>query len=332
MEIARALILAEPNGGERPWAAAPSGPKHLFPIANRPILFHNIEALRAAGVLEATILSSGPASEAIRQAVGDGRDWGLSIRHDEWHPGHGVRGALSVARDFLADEPVLVQHGDALLRDRIHSHITAFARERLDALALRLTSPEATPAPALPEPGFLLSPRAVSILRDGQSDPANLVAGVRACGGRVRVQDVEGCLPCHGGEETLLDSNRRVLETIASSYTAASLEDGSTIQGPVIVHPTARIVRSLVRGPAIIGPGAVVSDAYVGPYTSIGADVVIEGSQIEYSIVLGAAELRFVGVRLESSVIGRGARIARGFQLPGAMRMTVGEGAEVVLT
>ena len=74
-----------------------------------------------------------------------------------------------------------------------------------------------------------------------------------------------------------------------------------------------------------------MTDAYIGPYSSIGAGVVIEGTEIEHSIVLPEAELRFVGTRLESSVIGRGARIVRGFDLPGAIRVSVGDGAEVIL-
>jgi glucose-1-phosphate thymidylyltransferase len=41
--------------------------------------------------------------------------------------------------------------------------------------------------------------------------------------------------------------------------------------------------------------------------------------------------MRFVGNRLESSVIGRGARIERGFALPAAMRVALGDGAEVIL-
>ena len=67
----------------------------------------------------------------------------------------------------------------------------------------------------------------------------------------------------------------------------------------------------------VIGPGAVVRDSYIGPYSSIGADTVIEGTEIEHSIVLPRAELRFVGTRIESSVIGRGARIVRSFRPPG---------------
>jgi glucose-1-phosphate thymidylyltransferase len=91
------------------------------------------------------------------------------------------------------------------------------------------------------------------------------------------------------------------------------------------------VERSRVVGPAIIGAGARIQDSYVGPFTSIGAACAITGSEIEYSIVLPEAELRFVGTRLESSVIGRGARIVRGFDLPGAIRMSIGDGAEVIL-
>ena len=328
MSIARALILADAHAEHGPWAAAPAGPKHLFPIANRPILFHNLEALRASGVREAAILATGATREAIECAAGDGGEWGLSLRYAEWQASGGVGQALDVARDFVRDEPVLVQQGDALLREQMHSHIAAFARERLDTLALRLEP--AFGAPRLPAPGYLLSPRAISILLDSPRDRANPVSGVRAMGGCVRVQRVDGCLPCHGDHDTVLDSNRRMLEHLVNDYDPRSLED-CTVQGPVIVHPTARLYRTLLRGPAIVGPGARISDAYIGPYTSIGADVDVEGSQIEYSIVLAGAELRFIGVRLESSVIGRGARIRRGFELPGAMRIAVGEGAEVIL-
>ena len=83
---------------------------------------------------------------------------------------------------------------------------------------------------------------------------------------------------------------------------------------------------------AVIGPGARLEHAYVGPYTSIGADVTIDGSQIEYSIVFDGAQLEHVGSRLETSVIGRGARIARSFGVPTAMRLSVGDGAEVTVT
>jgi glucose-1-phosphate thymidylyltransferase len=331
MEIAKALILTGHGGQDRPWPTAPLGPKHLFPVANRPILFHNLEALRAAGVLEATILVEPDAGVAIERAVGDGRDWDLNVRYEEWCASRGIGGALATGRDFIGDEPVLLQQGDALLRDCMHGHIAAFAREELDTLALRLARDNEPKLPRTPAPGYLLSPRAVSILLDAPEASANPVAGVRAHGGRVRVQRVDGSMPCHGDQDSLLESNRCMLEGLESSYDPASLDD-CRVQGTVVIHKTAAVRRTLLRGPAIIGPGAVITDSYIGPYTSVGSGVVLEGSQIEYSIVLPGAELRFLGTRLESSVIGRGARIVRGFDLPGAIRMSVGEGAEVILS
>jgi glucose-1-phosphate thymidylyltransferase len=328
MEIAKALILAGDMSDDRSWPVV-AGSRHLFPIGNRPILFHNLEALRSAGILEATILAGPQTGAAIEDAVGDGRGLGLMLRHATWTAGDGLPGALAAGREFVADEPVLVEHGDALLRDRMHVHISAFAREQLDALALRLQASLTRERGQL-TPGYLLSPRAVSILLDGGEPDGCPVSRLLASGGRVRVQRVDGCLPCHGNVEALIESNRRILEGHSASVDPESLED-STVHGAVDVHPTATIRRSLLRGPVVVGPGAVVTDAYVGPYTSLGAGVVIEGSEIEHSIVLPEAELRFVGHRLESSVIGRGARIVRGYDLPAAMRVSLGDGAEVVV-
>jgi glucose-1-phosphate thymidylyltransferase len=329
MEIAKALILAGRGSDDCAWPVVP-GSRHLFPVANRPILFHNLEALRAAGILEATILSEPDAGTAIECAVGDGRDWGLTVHHAPWSTSDGLLGALATGREFLGDEPVLVEHGDALLRERMHVHISTFARERLDALTLRLDRALTPPAGHL-TPGYLLSPRAIRMLLNGRADAANPVAGLEAGGGRVRVQAVDGCLPCHGDLDALIESNRRMLEAHTASFDPATLDE-STVHGAVEIHPTATIRRSLLRGPVIIGPGASVTDAYIGPYTSIGAGVVVEGSEIEHSIVLPDAQLRFVGSRLESSVIGRGARVVRGFALPAAMRLSLGDGAEVILT
>ncbi len=99
----------------------------------------------------------------------------------------------------------------------------------------------------------------------------------------------------------------------------------------MVVHPTARIESSVVRGPAILGPRARLIDSYVGPYSSIGPDVVIEGAEIEHSVVLAGASIRHLGGRLEASVVGPRAKVFRDFRLPRALRLQVGEGAEVSL-
>lgn len=329
MEIAKAVILAGQAPDDRSCPADLGGRAHLFPIANRPLLSHSLEALRAAGVLEAAILTDVATDEPTREAVGDGRRWKLNARFIDWKPASGLSGALAAAEEYLAGEPVLVQHGSALVHERLHAHVFNFAREGLDALALQLApGRDAHEAPRTPT--YLLSPDAIGMLAGSPELSRDPLASVRSLGGRTRVLEVDGCFVSAGHVESLLEANRRALEGLGTSFDPASLDD-CTVQGPISVHPTARLEHTLLRGPIVIGPGAQLKDAYIGPYTSIGADARIEGAQIEHSIVLAEAELRFVGTRLESSLIGRGARVARGFQLPGAIRVSIGDGARIML-
>jgi glucose-1-phosphate thymidylyltransferase len=329
MEIAKALILAGSAADERPWPVMP-GARHLFPVANRPILFHNLAALKRAGMLEAMIAIEPEDAPAIIDAVGDGSDWDLSVRYVRWTPETGIGGALVAAREYLGDEPVLVGPGDALHRERLHPHIAAFADHRLDVLAL--TVPGA-PSDADGNPvrgGYLLSHDAIGLLQEATPCDGELLAGVRRSGGHVHVREIDTCLPCHGDQDRLLEGNRRVLEDLARDVDPAAYP-GCDFQGAVAVHPSARIDHTLVRGPAVIGPHARLSHAYVGPWTSIGAGVTIEGSQVEHSIVFDGARILHVGVRLETSVIGRDARISRGFEMPTGIRLSVGDRAEVTL-
>ena len=253
------------------------------------------------------------------------------MRYVRWRPQTGVNGALASARRFLADEPVLVGPADALHREPIHPHIATFAADRLDAMAL---SPAGAPQGVGGEPvagGYLFSPRGVAALLERPRSLQDPLTLVRARGGQVRVQPIDGCLACHGGQERLLEGNRRMLESLVASVDRKA-HPTAEFQGAVAIHPTARVEHTLIRGPAVIGPRATLSHAYIGPYTAIGADVHIEGTHIEHSIVLDGAELLHVGSQLETSVIGRGARIGRNFGLPAAMRLSIGDGAEVTLS
>jgi glucose-1-phosphate thymidylyltransferase len=330
VQVQKALLLAGTPAGQTPWPSVPAGPRHLVPVANRPILFHALASLEEAGVRDLVIAVEPESADATAAAVRRAGTTDMVVDCRMWEPGTGLSGAVAVARDFVSDEPVLVQLADALVGERIRPHVAAFEREELDLLTLRL--PGADPTPAVGRDGLhVLNHRAVSWLADDAGDAMeDVTAGLRALGARVRVQPVDGCLPCHGGEDSLLDGNRQLLERLKRSVNPLAYPT-CELQGPVRIHPTATLEHCLVRGPATIGPGCWLSDAYVGPYTSIGAGVRIDGSQVEHSIVLDGAQLKHVGPRLESSVIGRGARIDRSFALPTAMRVSVGDGARITL-
>src|SRR4051812_36871378 len=105
MEIAKALVLVGCGSDDRPWPTAPTTPKHLFPVANRPILSHNLDALRAAGVLEAAVLAMPGTGTTIERTVGNGRESGLNLKHLQWSGDDDLISALATGYEFLDGEP-----------------------------------------------------------------------------------------------------------------------------------------------------------------------------------------------------------------------------------
>jgi glucose-1-phosphate thymidylyltransferase len=325
MRIAKGVIVAGEGQCPITWSAGTRGVRHLFPVANRPILFHHLEGLRRAGLLEVRILADGRGRDAIATAVGDGRQFNLEVRVEESPAEAGLAGTLARCAAFAGGEPLLVQQADTLLHGRLSHHVAAFDDDRLDALGLRVEGELARV-----ESGYLLSPRAQQVLMRGAGEAGNPLGEVRASGGRVRVASVAGTLPSDGAIDSLLDANRAALSALEAS--PGPVGEGCRVQGVVVVHPSADVRRSTLRGPLVIGPDAIVADAYVGPYTSIGAGARVEGAEVEHAILLPGAELLFVGARIESSVIGASARVARGFARPSSLRMWIGDGSEVLLT
>jgi glucose-1-phosphate thymidylyltransferase len=303
----------------------------LVPIANRPLVLHVLDGLRAAGVREAAVLGDGATRAEVASVVGDGSAE-LAIRY------------IDHVDDRALDAPaVAVQPADAVLTVPMHDLLGEVVTGHLDAAVLRVPaiapaigSTEPPPIAAPPHVGAcLLGPGAAAgIGASLDTDEASvdaLGAALLASSDRVRENEVRGCLACCDGDDGLLRANRLALERLEPGVDGAALMD-TEIQGPAVIHPSAVIRSTLVRGPAVIGPGVRLNDVYVGPYTSIGEDVVIEGAEIEHSLVLAGAEVRYPGVRLTTSIIGPRARLVRDFHLPRGMRVAVGADAVVALS
>jgi glucose-1-phosphate thymidylyltransferase len=97
----------------------------------------------------------------------------------------------------------------------------------------------------------------------------------------------------------------------------------------VAIESEARLEGSVVRGPAIIGAGARITDAYIGPYSSIGEGVEVIRSEVEHSIILAGSRVADLGARMEASLLGRNVRVERSDGVPQTIRMMVGDNSEV---
>jgi len=184
---------------------------------------------------------------------------------------------------------------------------------------------------------YLFSPAVHGVIaelkpsRRGEYEITDAIQGLIDRGLRVTSHQVRGWWKDTGKPEDLLEANRLVLGQMSRSIAGELVE--AEVTGEVVVESGARVVRSEVRGPAHIAAGAVIEDAYVGPYTSIGPGARVVASQVEYSIVLGGAELRNLPNRVDASVIGQGAAVDGRGDGPKAntIRLVLGDNSQVKL-
>jgi glucose-1-phosphate thymidylyltransferase len=140
---------------------------------------------------------------------------------------------------------------------------------------------------------------------------------------RVIHEVLEGWWLDTGKKDPLLESNRRVLETLEPRIDG-KVDDASQVDGRVVIEEGAQLVGSRVRGPAIIGARTRIVDSYVGPFTAVADDCEIIDSEVEHSVILEHS--RIVGVpRLTDSLIGRHVEVMRSGERPSATRLMLGD-------
>jgi glucose-1-phosphate thymidylyltransferase len=327
------------------------------PVANKPVLFYGIEAMAAAGINEVGIIIAPETGGEIRTAAGDGSRFGVSITYIEQDAPLGLAHAVLTAETFIGVDPFVMYLGDNLLRHGITALVDEFRTNQPDALILltpvddpqhygvaeldggrvkQLVEKPKNPPSDLALVGVYMftraifdAGRAIEPSARGELEITDAIQHLVDSGMRVDSHIVHGWWKDTGQVQDMLDANRLILDDIEEQHCGEERE--SRVEGRVCVAEGAVVERSTVRGPAIIGRGARITDSYVGPYTAIGDDVVIESSEIEHSIVLAGSAIRNLPGRIEASLIGRGVSVTRTEALPRVFRFVVGDGSDITV-
>ena len=329
--------------------------KQLVPVANKPVLFYGIEAMAAAGIANVGIIIAPETGDEIRAAAGDGSRFGVAITYIEQDEPLGLAHASLTAESYLDGEPFVMYLGDNLLQGGITELVASFRASAPDALILltpvddpqnygvaelegdrvvRLVEKPPEPATDLALVGVYMftagihdAARAIEPSHRGELEITDAIQYLVDQGRRVEPHIVRGWWKDTGRLEDMLEANRLVLDRIEPRVEGELLD--SQCDGRVVVEPGARLQRTTVRGPAIIGAGAQITDAYIGPYTSIGERCVISDAEVEHSILLEGSRVTDLEGRMESSLLGRNVKIARGVRQPRAYRFMVGDNSEI---
>jgi glucose-1-phosphate thymidylyltransferase len=343
--------------------------KQLLPLANKPVLFYAIESLLAAGVRDLGLVV-GDTHEEIRTAVGDGSQWGDDVRitYIQQEAPLGLAHAVLTARDFLQDDRFIMFLGDNLIGEPLAPIVSAFVAPECDycsrILLTRVPNPTEFGVAELEPSDGGSEPRVLRLIEKPRVPPSDLaLVGVYcfdrhileaaasiqpSARGELEITDaiqwlidhrydvrphlLEGYWIDTGKMEDILAANRQVLTGIGRSVAPdADVSADSVLQGAVTIEAGAQVRNSVIRGPAIIGKDARILNAYVGPFSSIDHDVLIEDSQVEYCIVLEHSTIRGVPGRIEASLIGRHAEVHATPLKPEGHKLMLGDYSKVGL-
>ena len=357
MEPLKGLILSG-GAGTRLRPITHTSAKQLVPVANKPVLFYGIEALVEAGVKEIGIIIAPETGDEIREAAGDGSQFGAEITYIVQDKPAGLAHAVLTAEEFIGSSPFVMYLGDNLLRDGLRNLVSTFTEHEPDTLIL-LTPVDDPQSYGVAE---LDGEKSVRLIEKPKDPPSNLaLVGVYLFtslifdaarslepswrgeleiteaidklideGRAVRSEVVRGWWKDTGQLADMLEANRLVLEEMVSSI-EGEVDEASKVEGRVVIGPGAKVEGSVIRGPAVIGAGACVEDAYIGPYTSIGDDVHVRRSEVENSIVLSGSVVEDLGTRMEASLLGKEVKLTRSEGMPKTLRLLVGDKSEIKL-
>ncbi|MFM7899411.1 MAG: sugar phosphate nucleotidyltransferase, partial [Actinomycetota bacterium] len=124
----KGLILAG-GAGTRLRPITHTSAKQLVPIANKPILFYGIEAMKKAGINEIGIIV-GDTQKEIRSAVGDGSQFGVKVSYIPQDQPLGLAHCVLIAHEFLGDDDFVMYLGDNMLEQGLEGFVSEFVSAR----------------------------------------------------------------------------------------------------------------------------------------------------------------------------------------------------------
>lgn len=356
----KGLILAG-GLGTRLRPLTHTGPKQLIPIANKPVLHYAMEDMKEAGIEEIGIIV-GYTEERIQQivdSVGGGSKCDVKVTYIEQDAPRGIAHAIGIAEDFIDGDDFVVHLGDNIFKEGIKKHLEYFKIS--SAHACLILSESETPEkfgvaipnekgdiieveekPTKPKTNLIITGlyflksdifKFIRELKPSARGELEITHAIQMMieseNYKVISRITEGWWDDTGTTDSVLRANRLILTDIKSSNKGIVAENVKIMGNVSIGEGTIIKQGSVILGPVIIGKNCVIGpSSYIGPYTSIGDNTRIIGGEIESSIVIGSATIKFEQ-KIVDSLIGKDAIILSENALPRGYRFIIGENAVI---
>ena len=336
----KAVLLAA-GDSTRMLPLSANQPKHLLPIAGKPLIFHTIEALEKAGITE-TLVVYGYHAEKLSKAV-ETQSWKMKVSFVNQKERKGTAHAAGHAKKFIGKDNAILMNGDVMVGPGTFEGLIERHKKRKFDMTLSVKPIEDPSAYGVVK---VQRGKAKALIEKPEPDQlvSNLVnAGIYAVSNPLW-EAIENTDLSPRGEYEITDSISMLIDKgNVGAYSMPSwwldigkpwdllvanelylgqskrridgtVEDGAVVKGDVVIKE-GTIIKSgaYIEGPVFIDRESVIGpNCYIRPHTSLGKNVKIGNAvEIKNSIIMdgtNVGHLSYVG----DSIIGQRSNFGAG--------------------